>query len=84
MGDLLPGEVEAWTFRAGDRVIWRRVQRGGYGLITRVPATVVRIGKAKVTIEYPLTRGGSMRTSVHPWRLERPAPSESAAGKERT
>lgn len=56
--------------RVGDRVVWRNIPRGGYGYVCRVPATVVAVGRARVTIEAALERGGVKRVCVRPESLE--------------
>lgn len=53
----------------GQRVTWRHWPRGGWGYLERIPATVVRIGPKRVTIEVPLKAGGTKRVSVQPENL---------------
>jgi hypothetical protein len=38
--------------------------RGGYGYLTPVPATVVRVGPKRITIDAQLARGGTKRITV--------------------
>jgi hypothetical protein len=59
----------------GDRVLWTRTPRGGYGYIETVPATVVRATEKRVLIEAALLGGGTKRVAVTPERLR-------AAGRE--
>jgi hypothetical protein len=44
----------ATTFSPGDRVTWRHVPRRGWGYVFRVPATIVRVGHARITIDAEL------------------------------
>lgn len=72
---LLPGEGLGLTLpecTPGLTVTWMHRPRGGYGFLETVPATVVRAGKAKVTIRIE-TRGivGSVQKSVMPRTLSR-------------
>lgn len=50
-------------------VVWAHEQRGGYGHVTYVWATVKRVGTTRVTIEAPLKRGGTKLVQVSPARL---------------
>lgn len=45
MAELLPGEKLYPDLERGTRVIWLRENRGGYGEITRFPATVLNMTK---------------------------------------
>lgn len=47
----------------GQRVIWRRVRRGGYGYIERIPGIVRRIGK-RVTLCVTLASGNTKLVGV--------------------
>ena len=53
----------------GDRMVWFRVQRGGYGYIKRIPVTVVKLGATRVKVEAPLKKGGTKRVWVKPESL---------------
>ncbi len=57
-------------FKAGDLVTWRHVPRCGWGYVFQVPATVVHVGRARVTIDAELDRGGVKRVAVLPGSLE--------------
>lgn len=48
----------------GDKVTWIYTPRGGYGLSFKVPATVLKICKKKVTISVPLKTGEFVTRSV--------------------
>jgi hypothetical protein len=52
------------TLQSGERVTWLYESRGGYGYVTPVPATVVRVSAQRVTIDAALKNGGSRRVSV--------------------
>lgn len=56
----------------GQQVIWRHWTRGGWGYLEKVPATVVRIGKSRVTIDAAKAGGGTKRISVMPVNIEIP------------
>lgn len=68
---LLPGEdvFSSSRFTVGQRVKWRRVQPGGYGLVEVIPGTVKRVGPRLVTIEIVLRDGCAATRSVHPGKL---------------
>lgn len=55
--------------KVGQKVIWLHETRGGYGYIWRIPATVVRIGKSRVTIEVTRRDGSKVLRSVLPEKL---------------
>ena len=74
MSALLPFESLATRFAVGDRVVWRRILRGGYGFAQSVPGRVVRIGQ-RITIEVQGTNGGAKRVAVSAFSLS-PAPGE--------
>jgi hypothetical protein len=73
MADLLPGESIVPVLHVGQRVIWNHIQRGGYGYIESVPATVLRIGK-RVTIEVRKANGDAVKRAVQHVHLK-PAPT---------
>lgn len=56
----------------GQRLIWRRQFRAGYGYVIPVPCTVERVGASRVTILAELKAGGVKRVSVSPERLRVP------------
>jgi hypothetical protein len=58
------------TFIKGQQVWWQYVPRGGYGYTQSVPATVVRQGKHRVTIDAQLAAGGTKRVFVKPEALK--------------
>jgi hypothetical protein len=62
-------EPVAEVFRPGDAVAWLYEARGGYAYSHWVPATVVRVGARKVTIDAQLLRGGTKRIAVDPVKL---------------
>ena len=51
------------------QVVWAYEHRGGYGYTTYVWATVKKVGPKRVTIEAPLTAGGTKLVRVSPSRL---------------
>ena len=53
----------------GLRVIWRHVPRGGYGFALRIPATVRKVTRKRVTIEVETDRRGPKMVSVDPANL---------------
>jgi hypothetical protein len=46
LADVQPGDV-----KPGDRVIWLKTARGGYGYRFQYPATVVRVSGERATIK---------------------------------
>jgi hypothetical protein len=58
----------------GETVTWLHEQRGGYGFIIPVPATVVRATAKRVTIDAALRDGGTKRVTVKPEKLRRLKP----------
>jgi hypothetical protein len=58
-------------FVVGEHVIWSHVPRGGYGYVWSVPATVVRVGRVRVTIDAALDGGGTKRIVVAASSLRR-------------
>ena len=58
--------------KTGDSVTWIWEPRGGWGYQIPVPATVVRIGKARVYIDAELEDGRTKRISVRPEKLRPP------------
>lgn len=76
MAALLDGErvfLDLADFRPGDLVTWLHVPRGGWGFTSSVSGVVVRVGRARVTIEVPLRGGGSRTVRVAPTSLRRRA-----------
>ncbi len=66
---LLPGErigIDPSAAKVGDPVMWTRQPRGGWGYYEHIPATVVRIGKKRITIEVATVSGVRKTTSVMP------------------
>jgi hypothetical protein len=53
----------------GDRMVWFRALRSGYGYIRRIPVTVVKLGATRVQVEAPLKKGGTKRVWVKPENL---------------
>jgi hypothetical protein len=52
------------SLQPGERVTWLYESRGGYGYITPVPATVVRVTAQRVTIDAALRNAGTRRVTV--------------------
>lgn len=57
------------TFQPGQAVEWRFEGRMGYCPSWWVPATVVKVGRKRVTIDALRTNGTTKRISVTPERL---------------
>lgn len=57
-------------FTPGQSVLWWMESRRGYCPAWWVPATVVKVGRKRVTIDAQLARGGTKRVSVQPERLK--------------
>lgn len=55
----------------GERVTWLHEQRGGYGFVIPVPATVVKVTAKRVTLDAELRYGGTKRVSVKPENIRR-------------
>ena len=53
----------------GQYLIWEREERGGYGYISRIPVSVIRVGPARILVEARLTLGGMRRVWVKPEKL---------------
>lgn len=53
----------------GRVMIWRKVQRGGYGFATLVTVTVRRVGAKRVLVEVPLVAGGTREVWISPRSL---------------
>jgi hypothetical protein len=62
------------TFTPGESVTWLHEQRGGYGFIIPVPATVVKATAKRVVIDAALRSGGTKRVTVKPEKLRRLKP----------
>lgn len=48
----------------GEKVTWIWTPRGDYGLSCKVPVTILKIGKKRVTISVPLKTGEFVTRSV--------------------
>lgn len=59
------------TFYKGEKVIWCRELRGGYGFIHNIPAEVIGVSKMRVRIRANLAKGGTRDVSVNPKNLKR-------------
>lgn len=57
-------------FTPGQKVSWLHETRGGYGYRWWVPATVVKVGPKRVTIDAELEKGGTKRVFVKPELLK--------------
>lgn len=57
-------------FSVGQPVAYYRTQRGGYGFVTKVPSTVVRVGPKKVMVAFFTKSGGEVTRWVDPKNLE--------------
>lgn len=59
---------------------WRRVSRGGYGYVTRVPVVLAGVGPAKIRVIVRRLDGTAVLRSVKPSSLSRiPAGATSPA-----
>jgi len=54
----------------GTKVLWWMESRRGYCPSWWVPATVVKVGPKKITIDAELTKGGTKRIAVTRERLK--------------
>jgi hypothetical protein len=63
-------EVARVEYVVGQRVVWEREARGGYGWSQRIPATVVKVGARRIKVAAELTSGGTREHWVTPARLE--------------
>jgi hypothetical protein len=79
---LLPGEsIGADRFSPGDKVVWNRSMRGGYGYTQRILCTVVATNATRVKVQSTVlgTRW------VSPWTLTPADPAaQGSATKEGT
>jgi len=57
-------------FTIGQEVTWLHAPKGGYGYQFKVPATVVRIGKKRITIDAKLGDWKEKRIHVKPENLQ--------------
>jgi len=58
----------------GQKVVWKHIPRGGYGYVIPVPAEVVRVWVARVTIRVQKASGEYVNRVVKPESLVVPPP----------
>lgn len=61
--------MERDELEPGMAVTWLLTLRGGYGYVRHVPATVVRVGRKRITINAEKAVGGSAIVTVSPNHL---------------
>ncbi len=66
-----PQWSEKPEWRIGEQVIWVHEMRGGYGYVEKIPAIIVKLGEARVTIEVQRKSGEFVRRSVKHTSLRR-------------
>jgi hypothetical protein len=74
MSALLPGE-EIWSvneWKPGDRAVWTRSMRGGYGYTEAVNVEVVSVGKERIRVRAQRRDGEWKTVSVMPRNLRTP------------
>lgn len=62
--------MQAREFHKGQLVTWRYTPSGGYAYTQHVSGVVRATGRHRVTIEVPLSSGGTKRVSVDPANLK--------------
>jgi hypothetical protein len=58
----------------GDRVIWAREARGGYGYVERIPAEVVAVTPSRIRIRAQRKSGETVERTVRPESLRAAKP----------
>lgn len=61
------------NLRPGDKVVYAKEHRGGYGYVTHHPALVEGVTEKRVRIRLDLVAGGTRVVSVRPENLSWPS-----------